>query len=328
LSASYGLRFSTFNQVGPAWFYEYNAENEPIDSTWFSKGKIAYPWFGFEPRIALNYRPGSKSSVKISYTRMVQYLHLLSNSTTGSPTDIWLPSSNNLKPLYVDHVSTGFFRNFLKNTIEASIEIYYKNMINTIDYEDGAEIILNKHVESQILTGKGRSYGLEFYFKKNHGSLTGWISYTLSRSEVRIEGINNYSWYPVKYDKTNDLSFVAIYKITRRLTMAGVWTYATGNAVTFPSGKYIIDNNPVPLYTERNGYRMPAYHRLDLSLTLDGKNRKKYKSAWEFSVYNVYNRYNAYIISFRESKTILGSTEAVKLSLFGIVPSISYNFRF
>jgi outer membrane cobalamin receptor len=328
LSANYGLRFSTFNQIGPCWFYVYNASNEPIDSTWYSQGKAAFPWFGFEPRLSLNFMLSDKSSLKLSYNRMAQYLHLLSNSTAGSPTDVWMPSSNNLKPVYVDHVSAGFFRNFLNNSIETSLEVYYKNMINSSDYEDGADIIFNKHVESQILIGKGRSYGLEFYVKKKYGSFTGWISYTLSRTENKIEGINNFSWYPLKYDKTNDLSIITIYKVGQRLTMSGVWTYSTGNAVTFPSGKYLLDNNPVPWYTERNGYRMPAYHRLDVSLTLDGKNQKKYKSSWEFSIYNLYNRHNAYIISFRESEAVPGTTEAVKLSLFGIVPSVGYNFRF
>jgi outer membrane cobalamin receptor len=328
LSANYGLRFSTFNQIGPGWFYEYNAANEPIDSTWYGKGKAAYPWFGFEPRLSVNYMLSEKSSIKLSYNRMVQYLHLLSNSTAGSPTDVWMPGSNNLKPVFVDHVSAGFFRNFLDNSIETSVEIYYKNMINSSDYEDGADIIFNEHVESQILIGKGRSYGLELYIKKKYGSFTGWISYTLSRTENKIEGINNFSWYPMKYDKTNELSVITIYKLGQRLTISGVWTYATGNAVTFPSGKYILDNNPVPWFTERNGYRMPAYHRMDLSLTLNGKNRKKFKSSWDLSVYNLYNRYNAYIISFRESEVVPGSTEAVKLSLFGIVPSVTYNFRF
>jgi len=327
-SANYGLRFSTFNQTGPGWFYEYNTDNEPVDSTWYSSGKAAYPWFGLEPRLSVNYILSNKSSVKLSYNRMAQYLHLLSNSTAGSPTDVWMPSSNNLKPLFVDHFSAGLFRNFLENSIEASIEVYYKNMTNSIDYEDGADIIFNEHVESQILTGKGRSYGLELYIKKKYGSFTGWVSYTLSRAENKIEGINNFSWYPMKYDKTHDVSVVAIYKISQRLTISGVWTYATGNAVTFPSGKYVLDNNPVPYYTERNGYRMPACHRLDVSLTLNGKNRKKYKSGWDFSVYNLYNRHNAYMISFRESETVPGSTEAVKLSLFGIVPSITYNFKF
>jgi hypothetical protein len=327
-SANYGLRFSTFSQLGPHWFYEYNADNEPVDSTWYGKGQLAYPYFGLEPRLAVNYMLGTKSSVRVSYNRMAQYLHLLSNTTAGSPTDVWMPCSNNLKPLFVDHVSTGYFRNFRNNSIETSVEVYYKNMINSSDYEDGADIVFNEHAESQLLTGKGRSYGLELYFKKKYGKLTGWISYTLSRAENKIEGINNFSWYPMKYDKTHNISIVTMYKIGKRMTISGVWTYATGNAVTFPNGKYILDNNPVPYYTERNGYRMPSYHRLDVSVNLDGKKRKKFRSSWDFSVYNLYNRYNVYSISFRESETVPGSTEAVRLSLFGIVPSITYQFKF
>ncbi len=327
-SANYGLRFSGFSQTGPGWFYNYNTDDIPIDSTWYESGKAAYPYFCFEPRIAVNYMLSEKSSVKLSYNRMAQYLHLLSNSTAGSPTDVWMPSSNNLKPLIVDHISMGFFRNFLENNIETSIEVYYKNMINTSDYEDGSDIIFNEYLESQILIGRGRSYGLELYIKKKYGKFTGWISYTLSRSENKIEGINNFLWYPMKYDKTHDVSLVTVYKLGKRITISGVWTCASGNAVTFPSGKYVIDNNPVPYYTERNGYRMPIYHRLDFNLTLNNKGRKKYKSAWDFSIYNLYNRHNAYMINFQESETVPGTTEAVKLSLFGIVPSITYKFKF
>ena len=201
-------------------------------------------------------------------------------------------------------------------------------MKNTSDFEDGADIIFNKHVESQILTGRGRSYGIELFLKKKYSRLTGWISYTLSKTENKIKGINNFAWYPMKYDKSHDVSIITIYKMGQRLAISGVWTYATGNAVTFPSGKYILDNNPVPYYTERNGYRMPSCHRLDISATLNGKNSKKFRSHWDFSIYNLYNRHNAYMISFRESETVPGSTEAVRLSLFGIVPSITYNFRF
>jgi hypothetical protein len=328
LSVNYGLRFSTFNQIGPGWFYEYDTENIPVDSVWYYKGKTAYPYNGIEPRFSANYMLNDKSSVKLSYNRMVQYLHLLSNSTAGSPTDVWMPSSNILKPTKVDHVSAGFFRNFIGNAVETSVEVYYKNIKNTSDYEDGADIIFNNHVESQILLGKGRSYGLELYIKKKYGNFSGWISYTISRTENKIADINDFKWYPVKYDKTHDLSAVAILKFGNRVTLSGVWTFATGNAITFPSGKYLVNNIPVPYYTERNGYRMPAYHRLDISLSLDGKNRKKLKSGWDFSVFNLYNRHNAYLISFRENETVQGSVEAVKLSLFGIVPSITYKFRF
>jgi hypothetical protein len=169
---------------------------------------------------------------------------------------------------------------------------------------------------------------MELYLKKNSGRFTGWLAYTFSRTENLIEGINNYEWYPVRYDKTHDISLVSLYRISRRLTFSGVWTYATGNAVTFPSGRYVINDTQVPYYTERNGYRMPAYHRLDLSLTINGRKRKKWESQWDLSVYNVYNRHNAYMITFRESENVPGATEAVRLSLFGIVPALSYNFKF
>ena len=242
--------------------------------------------------------------------------------------DVWVPSSNNLKPLYVDQLAAGYFRNFFDNNIETSVELYYKSIQNIADYEDGANIMLNEHAEAYILSGMGRSFGLELYVKKKYGDISGWISYTLSRTENKIEGINNFNWYPVKYDKTHDVSIVGSYQILPRLSLSAVWIYMTGNAVTFPSGKFVIDGLQIPYYTERNGYRMPHYHRMDVSINLKGKKRKKFESNWDLSVYNVYNRHNAYMINFQESETFPGSTEAVKLSLFGIVPSISYNFKF
>jgi len=328
LSANYGIRLSLFSQLGPGWFYEYDENNSITDSSFFKKNQAVFPHFLLEPRLSVNYRAGERSSLKASFSRMSQFIHLLSNTTSGTPADVWLPGSNNLKPVIVDQFSAGYFRNFMDNGIEASLEAWYKDIKNTTDYEDGAEIIFNEHVESQILTGRGRGYGLELYIKKKYGEFSGWIGYTLSRTENRIEGINDYEWYPVKYDKTHDLSLVTIYKPGKRLSLSAVWTYATGNAVTFPSGRYVINGSPVPFYTERNGYRMPAYHRLDLSVTLEGRNRKRFKSQWDLSVYNLYNRHNAYMISFRESETVPGATEAVRLSLFGIVPVISYNFKF
>jgi hypothetical protein len=327
-SANYGFRFSYFTQLGPGWFYAFDTLNQPVDSVYFGAGESAYPSFQPEPRISINLMLNSESSLKASYNRISQYLHLLSNTTASSFTVIWVPSSNILKPLLVDHFSAGYFRNFRNNTIETSVELYYKYMRNTADYEDGADILFDDYIEAQIRTGIGRSYGLEFYVKKNSGKWTGWISYTLSRTENQIEGINHGDWYPVRYDKTHDLSMVSSIRLGKRWTLSGIWNYATGNAVTFPSGKYILDNNPVPYYTERNGYRMPAYHRLDISATLDGKKHKRFSSAWDFSVYNIYNRLNAYIITFQESETNPGNTEAVKLSLFGIVPSVTYSFRF
>ncbi len=327
-SANYGIRLSMFNQIGPGWVYEYGEDNTPIDSSYYESNETVQAYYGIEPRLSFNYILGSRSSVKVSYNRMAQYLHLLSNSTSGSPTDVWMPSSNNLKPLYVDQLALGYFRNFLDNNIETSVEVYYKNLQNVADYENGANIFLNEFVEATILSGTGRSYGLELYVKKKYGDFTGWISYTLSRTENKIEGINSFSWYPVKYDKTHDISIVGTYQFTPRISISAVWIYATGNAVTFPSGKYVLDGLPIPYYTERNGYRMPHYHRVDASINLKGKKRKKFESSWDLSVYNAYNRHNAYMINFQESETIPGATEAVKLSLFGIVPSISYNFKF
>lgn len=328
LSIHYGIRFSAFTQTGPGWFYEYDELNNITDSTYLASGENSEIYFSPEPRITMNYLLNNRSSLKFSYNRMSQYLHLLSNTTTGSPTDVWMPAGSNLKPLNVNHFSAGYFRNFRDNQIESSIEVYYKKIENASDYEDGADILFSEHVESQVVHGKGRSYGFEFYLKKKYGDLTGWISYSLSRTENKIKGINNYSWYPVRYDKTHDLSLVGIYRLSKRWVFSGVWTYATGNAVTFPAGKYEINGIPVPYYTERNGSRMPDYHRMDVSFTLEGKKRKKVKTAWDFSVYNLYNHKNAYIITFRERESSPGTTEAVRLSLFGIVPAITWKFEF
>jgi outer membrane receptor protein involved in Fe transport len=239
-----------------------------------------------------------------------------------------MPSSTNLKPQVVNQYSLGYFKNFDDNKFEFSVEGYFKTMDNVADYEDGTDILLNENIEAYILSGIGRSYGLELFLKKKYGRFTGWISYTLSRTERKIDGINQNNWYQAKYDKTHDLSIVGTYQLNKRLSLSATWIYYTGNAVTFPSGKYEYDGFKVPYYTERNGYRMPNYHRLDLNLHLEGKAKKRFQSSWDFSLYNGYNRHNAYTITFQESETIQGATEAVKMSLFGIVPSISWNFKF
>lgn len=327
MSVEYGLRLSNFSHLGPGWQYTYNNSNQPVDSSYYKRDEIAQAFNCLEPRLSVNYKVKANSSFKFSYNRMSQYLNLLSNNTSGIPTDIWMPASNNLKPLNVDQVSMGFFRNFLDNSIETSIEVYYKHIQNKADYEDGAEILFNKHVESQILLGAGQSYGIEFYLKKKYGKFTGWTSYTLSRTENKIDGINVHNWYPVKYDKTHDLSIVGTYKIFSKIALSAVWSYSTGNAVTFPTGKYELNGKLVPYYSERNGYRMPDYHRLDMSLSIQGNKTDRFESSWDFSVYNVYNRHNAYSIKFKENETT-GNSEAVRLSLFGIVPSISYNLKF
>jgi hypothetical protein len=326
-SFKYGIRLSMFNQIGEGTEYTYDDENNAIDSTEYEKGEFMQSYFEYEPRISMSYRLNKTSSVKASYNRMAQYLHLLSNSTSGQPTDTWVPSSNNIKPLIVSQVALGYFRNFDDNNYEFSVEAYYKDMQNVTDYEDGSNLLFNEDVEASIISGKGRSYGAEFYLKKSYGKFTGWVSYTLAKTEKLIDGVNNNEWYETKYDKTHDLSIVASYQFTKRINLSANFVYYTGNAVTFPSGTYYYDGTTWPYYTERNGYRMPDYHRLDLNFQIKGKERERFESSWDFSIYNVYHRYNAYTISFQESEAA-GMNEAVKLSLFGIVPSITYNFKF
>ena len=274
---------------------------------------------------------------------MYQYLHLLSNSSGNNPTDTWLPSSNNIKPEIADQVALGYFKNLRDNSLEFSVETYYKVMQNTIDYRTGAEITLNPTVEGEILNGKGRAYGLEFFLKKRKGKFTGWISYTLARTEVQFDKINKGVWYPAKQDRTHDVSVVGMFAITERLKISSTFVFYTGNAVTFPTGKYILDGQIINLYSTRNGSRMPNYHRMDIGITLDGKNHKlitnpetgekekvqrKFQSSWNFSVYNVYARENAYSFTFRQKEDNPVQTEVVQLSLFKIIPSISYNFSF
>ena len=328
LSAEYGLRLSMFNQFGAGWNNTYNEANVKVDSSYYASGELMKTYWNVEPRLSFNYRIDNQSSAKVSYNRMAQYLHLLSNSTSSQPTDTWVSSTANIEPTIVSQYALGYFRNFFDNDYEFSVEGYYKMMDNVFDYEDGTDVLLNENIEAYILNGQGRSYGLEFYLKKKYGKFNGWISYTLSRTENQIDGINNGAWYSTKYDKTHDVSIVGNYEFNKTLSLSAAWVYNTGNAVTFPSGRYEFGGEVYPYYTERNGYRMPDYHRLDLNLHVNGKQRKRYQSSWDFSVYNAYNRYNAYTISFQESETNPGATEAVKLSLFGIVPSVTWNFKF
>jgi hypothetical protein len=278
--------------------------------------------------MTLNYIVNNKMSVKMSFARNAQYMHLLSNSTVALPTDVWISSSKIVKPQIADQIAWGLFRNFKNNMFETSVEVYYKNFRNQIDYQNGANIILNEHVESQLVFGKGRAYGTELFIKKRTGDLMGWIGYTLSRTERSINEIDDGAWYPVKHDRTHDVSIVLMYDFNDKLKVSANWVYNTGNAVTFPGGKYVIDGVTVPAYTNRNGYRMPDYHRLDLGVTLTNKKRGKFVSSWNFSVYNAYARKNAYSISFRENEKDPSKTEAVQQSLFQIVPSITYNFNF
>lgn len=324
----YGVRLSLFNEVGPGSVFQYDQDGEIISEEVYQRGDMISTYFVPEPRIAMSYILNERSSLKASYQRNAQYIHLLSASTSDNPTDVWVPSSSLIKPEKANQYSVGYFRNFLDNAFETSIEVYYKDMSDLVDYKDGANVLLNEHVEADLVFGKGRSYGMELLFRKRVGNLTGWIGYTLSKTENKFDAINHGSWFSARQDRTHDISIVGMYEINEKISISATWIYYTGDAVTMPSGQYLIDGNIVPLFTERNGYRMPNYHRLDLGLTLKGKETKKFKSSWNFSVYNAYARENAYSISFRESETNPGVMESVQFSLFSIVPSVTWNFKF
>lgn len=328
LGFEYGIRVSSFSALGPGDFYTYNEKGETTDTASYSSGEFVKTYFNAEPRFAANYILNEKSSVKASYGRNAQHLHLLSNSTSGNPTDLWIPNSNNVKPEIADQVSLGYFRNFKENTYEFSTEVYYKHLQNQIDYKDGAELSFNQNVEAELLSGTGRAYGVEFFIKKKYGKLNGWIGYTLARTEKKIDGINKGEYYPAKQDRTHDISIVGIYDLSKKWTLSATWVYYTGNAITFPSGKYEIAGQVVNYYTERNGYRMPDYHRLDIGATWQRKKTERFESSWNFSLYNAYGRENAYSITFQQDPDDASRTQAIQTTLFRWIPSVTYNFKF
>ena len=329
LKLQYGVRFSNFIGLGPSTVYDYNDEHEKIDSVSYKRGECVSYYPNVEPRLSANFRLNETSSVKASYTRTCQFVHLIQSSTVAMPTDYWMPSSNTVKPQTCSQVSVGYFRNFNENMYESSVEVYYKKMNNQIDYENGTNLYLNVDLEAYLLYGHSRSYGLELFVKKELGDLTGWISYSLSKSEKQFQGINSGAWYPVRYDRTHDVSIVLMYDLNEKWKVSATWVYSTGDAVTYPSGKNTIDGETVSYYTERNGYRMPAYHRMDLGATYLTSKTERFESQLAFSIYNVYNRKNAYMIYFEpvdeEHPEVL---QAVKITLFPIIPSVSWNFKF
>jgi hypothetical protein len=328
LHLNYGLRASSFLVLGPGNFYTYDANGNAKDTARYSSGSIVTTYTNLEPRASLSFQLNEAASIKLSYNRNTQVLHLLSNSTSANPTDLWLPSSNNVKPEIASQESIGFFRNAADNRYEFSVEAYYKSMQNEIDYKNGAQLLANENVESQLLFGKGRAYGLELFAKKKAGRLTGWISYTLSRTELQINGVNLNKWYPAKQDRTHDIAVVGIYQASPKWILSATWVYYTGNAVTFPSGKYQVDSQTAFLYTTRNGYRMPAYHRMDVAATLQGRKKKRFESSWTFSIYNLYGRENAYSIVFQNDPDDPSKTQALQYALFRFVPAVTYNFKF
>lgn len=308
----------------------------------YGKNELLNNSFGFEPRLSLNYQVNEVSSIKLGYNRMYQYIHLLSTATSPTPLDIYTPSSSFIKPQVADQIATGYFRNLKDNTFEFSVEAYYKWMQNQFDFIDGASPILNNSPETILLNGNARSFGLEFMVKKSEGRFTGWISYTLSKAERRTpgidggEGINNGAYYVTNYDKPHNIAVTGNYKISEKWSVSANFIYQSGRPATYPESKYSFNGLSIPEYSERNAHRLPDYHRLDIAATLKGKQTKRWKSQWIFGIYNVYNRQNAANITFKETLTNnnsetglgTGNNKAYKLTYFGLVPSISYEFKF
>jgi hypothetical protein len=328
LRVSYGVRVSAFTALGGGTFYTYDAEGNVTDTTAYDDFAAVKTYLQPEPRLSLSYTLGAHNSLKAAYTRNAQYMHMVSNATSAAPTDVWLSSSQNIAPELSDQASIGYYHNFDDNTYELSVESYYKQLYNQLDLRNGADIQANEFLEGELLSGDGRAYGLELYFQKKRGTFTGWVSYTLSRTERQIVGINNDNWYAARQDATHDIALVGIVELGKAWNVAATWVYRTGNAVTFPTGKYTIDGQQQYYYTERNGYRMPAYHRLDLSATYTRKKSTRFESAWNFACYNAYGRQNAFSIDFRDDPDDPTRTQAVKTALFRWVPSITYNFKF
>jgi hypothetical protein len=328
LNLLFGLRLATFSLFGPGTFTTYNANDQPIASQTYSSGQVVKSYTNLEPRFSASFKFDDQNSVKASYNRNTQNINLISNSTASSPTDLYVMSSNNIKPGVSDQVALGFFKNSVNNQYEFSTEIYYKKLQNQIDYKNGAQLIANQDVESQLVYGEGRAYGWEVFFKKRYGRLNGWIGYTLSKTENRFDAINKGKYFAARYDRIHDMSIVGIYKLSDRWTISSTFVYGTGNAVTYPHGKYLVGGLTTLYYSERNSDRLPAYSRLDLGATFEGKQHKRFHSSWTFGLYNAYNRKNPYTITFQDDPNDKTRTQAVKTSLFGRIPSITYNFTY
>ena len=350
LTTEYGLRFSNFFRLGqtelnlyandePVVFnndFKIYEKAEPIGIKKLDKSKVENYFLALEPRASLAYSFNNNQSVKLSYNRMVQNLHLITNTSSPTPLDIWAPSGKYIDPQVLDQLAIGYFQNFNNDSYSIEIESFYKDIRNRINYIDGANLVANNAIEQIILPGKARAYGLELLLRKNKGRFTGWVAYTLSKSEQKTpgrtaleNGINNGDWYNTAYDKTHDISVTTSYELNKKWQLSSNFIYQTGLPTTFPTGQYNFEGLVIPVYSARNSERLPAYHRLDIAATYTPtKNeRRKYQSSWNFGIYNLYGRKNAVSLSFRNNEDT-GQNEAVRLSLFGIIPSVTYNFKF
>ena len=327
LTIDYGMRLSMYTLMGGDVYNIY--ENGVVKSSVkLNRSSFGKTYANLEPRITTNYRISDETSIKAGYARNVQHLHLLSNSVASSPSDQWIGNSYNIKPEIADQLSVGYVTKLFKSNFEFTAEAYYKYLQNQIDYKDGAEINTVSDVESVLLYGIGRAYGLELLLKKKEGRLTGWIGYTLSKTERKIDGINEGNWYNARQDRTHDISVVGIYELNSRWSISGVFVYNTGDAVTYPTGKYNLQGQTLYQYAARNANRMPAYHRLDFSATYEKNKTKRMHGSWNFSLYNVYGRENAFRISFKDDPNDPTRTQIIRTALFKWVPSVTYQFKF
>ncbi len=338
LSLYGGLRFSFFQNLGPKDVFTYDPlvakdENSIIDTIQYASGKTVANYQGPEYRFSARYSLSGNSSIKFGYNKMRQYLQMLSNTAAISPIDIWKLSDSYLKPQIGDQFSVGFYKNF-KSMFETSVEVYYKSMENVLDFKSGAQLILNPHIETDIVNAAGKAYGAEFMIKKLSGKLNGWISYTYSRSFLQTKGmtpsetVNQGKWYPSNYDKPNAVNFIGNYKFSRRFSLSLNMTYSTGRPITLPLAKYDLNGAKRLYYSERNQYRIPDYFRTDFALNIEGnhKIKKLAHSSWSVAVYNLTGRQNAYSVYFLSEN---GTVNGYKLSIFGTaIPTVTYNFKF
>jgi TonB dependent receptor/CarboxypepD_reg-like domain/TonB-dependent Receptor Plug Domain len=337
LKVNVGLRYVIYQQVGPYNDVTFDANRTPTDTVFYEKGKPVKLYAGLpglEPRITLRYELNSVASIKAAYSHNNQFVHLVSNNGTTLPTDIWVPSTLLVKPQISDQYAVGYFRNFKDNMFETSVEVYYKKMQNQIEYREFYVPNQQTDVEKDFVFGKGESYGAEFFINKQYGKFTGWVGYTLAFTNRIFESINNGKKYPAKFDRRHDVNFVLSYELNDRWKFGGTWTYASGNVVTVPVSLYAIDGSLVQGFGPQNGFRLPAYHRADLSATWTPKHKtkKRVEGSWTFSVYNVYSRFNPYIIYLDTQGSVNGGdakVSAKQIALFPIpLPSITWNFKF
>lgn len=347
LTVNYGLRLSSFSYLGPGSYYDFDSPTPGVRrnvTAMHEAGNFESieTYYNLEPRVAFTLLTGDQSSIKGSYNRTAQYVHLISNTVASNPLDVWTPSTNNIRPQTGQQVALGYFQNFGDNNIETSVEAYYRTTKNQIDYIDGAELLINQFLEGDILSGIGRAYGLELYVQKKKGKVNGWVSYTLGRTELKVDGINRGDWYLTRYDQTHNLKVAGFYELSKRLSFSANFSYITGTPTTYPTDRFEWQGYVIPYNYNgtRNNIRIPDYHRLDIGATLEGRkfkrngNPRKMTDQWVFSVYNVYSRRNPFSIYFtqgseRPAENQPLATESRVVSIIGsFFPAISYNFKF